>query len=232
MVIGIIAAEKTEMNTIKEYMSDVKEEKVYNLVFFIGKIENKECVLVECGVGKVNSGRTTQILIDKYKVDYVINIGSAGALTSELKIEDIVIGEKLVQHDFDITGAGNYEVGEICGIGKFFESDKKLIKLCKQTIDEFNDRSFNIKLGTIATGDWFASIPEKSQKIQKEFNADCIEMEGAAIAQVCYLDNIPFLVIRGISDTPNGNNKIDFHTYLEIASKRVAEILKNLIMKI
>lgn len=232
MVIGIIAAENTEMIAIKNTMLNVIEEKVYDLNFIKGTIENKQCVLVECGVGKVNAARTTQILIDKYKVNYVINIGSAGALTNELNVEDIVIGKELVQHDFDVTGAGNYELGEICRVGKFFKSDERLVELCNQTINEFKDRHFNIKLGIIATGDWFAHIPEKSKQIQTEFNADCIEMEGASVAQVCFLDKIPFLVIRGISDTPNGNNKIDFHTYLEIVSKRVSEILKNLISKI
>lgn len=232
MIIGIIAAENTEMTAIKKHMINVKSESIYNLVFFIGQIENKTCVLVECGVGKVNAARTTQILIDKFNVNYVINVGSAGALVDELKVEDIVIGKELVQHDFDITGAGNYELGEVCRVGKYFKSDEKLVNLCSQTIQEFQDRHFNIKIGKIATGDWFAHIPEKSKQIQKEFGADCIEMEGSAIAQVCFLDQIPFLVIRGISDTPNGNNKIDFHEYIEVASKRVAEILKNLISKI
>ena len=232
MIIGIIAAEKAEMIAIKNTMKNVLEEKIYNLNFIKGTIENNSCVLVECGVGKVNAARTTQIMIDKYEVNIVINIGAAGALTNELNIEDIVIGKELVQHDFDVTGAGNYELGEVCRVGKFFKSDEKLVKLCEETINEFKDKNFNIKIGRIATGDWFAHIPERAKQIQKEFNADCIEMEGAAIAQVCFLDNVPFLVIRGISDTPNGNNEIDFHTYLEIVSKRVAEILKNLILKI
>lgn len=232
MIIGIIAAVNKEMTAIKNTMKNIEEEKIYDLNFIKGFIENKECVLVECGVGKVNAARTTQILIDKYGVNYVINVGSAGALIDELNIEDIVIGKELVQHDFDASGAGDYEIGEICRVGKFFKSDERLIKLCQETINEYKDKYFNIKIGRIATGDWFSHIKEKSQKIQKEFNADCIEMEGAAIAQVCYLDKIPFLVIRGISDTPNGNNKIDFHTYLEIVSERVAEILKNLILKI
>ena len=180
----------------------------------------------------MNAARTTQIMIDKFNPSYVINVGTAGGLTNELKVKDIVIGKDLVQHDFDITGVGNYEKGEIARTGKFFKSDENLVKLCKNTMEEYKNRDFNIKIGRIVTGDWFASNLEKSLKIQKEFNADCIEMEGAAIAQVCTLDKIPFLVIRGISDTPNGNNEIDFHTYIEEVSKRVGEILKLLIKKI
>ncbi len=231
-MIGIIAAEEKEMLAIKNKMRNIEEEIKYDLIFFKGNLEGKDCVLVECGIGKVNSARTAQIMIDMYDIDYVINIGSAGGLTSDLKIEDIVIAKDLVQHDFDITGVGDYEKGEIARTGKYFECDKRLIKLCKETIEELKNRKFNIKIGRIVTGDWFASDKNKAMQIQKDFDADCIEMEGASIAQVCFLDKIPFLVIRGISDTQNGNNKIDFHTYLEDVSKTVSEILQNLIKKI
>lgn len=232
MRIGIIAAENAEMMAIKEIMNDIKEETVYNLVFTLGNIENKECVLVECGVGKVNAARTTQILIDKYSVDYVINVGSAGGVNKELNILDIVIGNKLVQYDFDISGAGNYEKGEICGTGKFFNSDDRLVELSKEIIENMEGRDFNIVVGSIGSADLFCTDPKLGAKTREEFGVECVEMEGAAIAQVCMLDNIPFLVIRGVSDSPNGNNDIDFHTYLGIVSKRVATILKQLVSKI
>lgn len=232
MDIGIIAAEEKEMLAIKNIMKNVKEEKAYGLIFSEGIISNKKCVLVECGVGKVNSARTAQILIDKYEVNYVINVGVAGGIADELKIKDIVIGEKLVQHDFDVTSAGNYEKGEIARTGKFFKSDSRLVKLCEEVINEIKNKDFYTKVGIIASGDYFCASPEKAIQIREEFNADCIEMEGAAIGQVCFLDEIPFLVIRGISDTQNGNNEVDFHTYLEIVSKQVSEILKSLIEKI
>ncbi len=232
MIIGIIAAEEKEMLAIKNTMTNIEIETIYELIFIKGVIENRNCVLVECGVGKVNASRTAQIMIDKYNVDYVINVGVAGGTNEELKIEDIVIGEKLVQYDFDITTVGNYEKGEIARTGKYFETDKKLVKLCMQAISEIKNREFNVKIGTIATADYFCSNPQKAFEVKKEFNAECVEMEGAAIAQVCYLDKIPFLIIRGISDTPNGNNEVDFHTYIEIVSKRVGYILKSLIAKI
>lgn len=230
-MIGIIAAEEVEMQAIKEKMQNIEEKKIYNLDFFKGKIQEKECVLVTCGVGKVNSARTVQILIDNYKIDYVINVGSSGGINPELNIGDIVIAKNLVQYDFDITGAGDYEKGEICGIGKYIESDKKLTNLCEQTIKEINIEDSNIKIGTIASADYFAVDSKKMEDVRREFNAECVEMEGASIAQVCFLDNVPFLVIRGISDVQNGNNKVDFHTYIEKASKKVAIILENLILK-
>lgn len=232
MKIGIIAAEHEEMLAIKNIMENIKEEKIYNLIFYIGNIHNKECVLVECGVGKVNAARTTQSLIDKYEVDYVINVGSAGSITPELNVQDIVIGKELIQYDFDITQIGDYEKGEICDVGKYFYSDERLIKLCEETIEDMKDRDFNIKIGRIGSADIFFADPKRAIEVRKEFGMECLEMEGAAIGQVCFLDKVPFLVIRGISDTPNGNNKIDFHTYLKIASKRAAEILENLISKI
>ena len=232
MIVGIIAAEEEEMLEIKKLMDDIDEQKIYNLNFVCGKVNGKNCVLVKCGVGKVNAARTTQLLIDKFEVNCVINVGSAGAVNPELQIEDIVIANELIQYDFYITQIGNYEKGEICEIGKYFKSDKKLIELCEQTIDEMSNENINIKIGRVGTADLFCADPQKDAEIREEFEVECVEMEGAAIAQVCMLDNIPFLVIRGISDTPNGNNKIDFHTYLVHASKRAGEILYRLVSKL
>ena len=231
MCIGIIAAEDEEMLAIKELMKEVIQKDIFNLKFYIGKIHDKDCVLVKCGVGKVNSARTTQILIDNFDVQYVINVGSAGGIDPDLKIGDIVIGDRLVQYDFDIRGVGDYELGEICDLGKYIESDKKLLDIIKNIKNELKD--INIKFGTIASADRFFSDVEEAPRIRKEFeNAKCVEMEGAAIAQVCFLDNIPFIVIRGISDVANGNNKMDFHEYLKMASKQCAVIMNEIIKNI
>ena len=227
-MIGIIAAESKEMNEIKKLMKNIKEKDLFNLQFFTGKIEEAECVLVECGEGKVNAARTTQIMIDNFKIDKLVNVGSAGAINEDLNVKDVVIADKLVQYDFDISGLG-YEKGEICNIGKYIYCDKTLVEECKKAIENIENESYKVAIGTIATADSFCDKPEIAKMVRKEFNAECVEMEGAAVAQVCYLDKIPFLVIRGISDTPNGNNKIDFRKYLEVASKQSAKILQNLI---
>ncbi len=110
MCIGIIAAEEEEMLAVKNFMEDISKKEIFNLNFFIGKIHNKDCVIVRSGVGKVNAARTTQIMIDNFKIDYVINIGSAGGINPEIKIGDIVVAERLVQYDFDLTGIGDYEL--------------------------------------------------------------------------------------------------------------------------
>ena len=222
---GIIAAMQEEMQEIKNIMQEICEMQVYELTFFVGKIYNNKVILVEAGVGKVNAARVTQILIDKFEVKKIINIGSAASCNDKLEIGDIVIGSKLVQHDFDIT-AFNHPQGYISNIGQFIESDIELIKKLEKTITYLDNKDFNITIGTIATGDIFCTDINMKNKIRTKFNAEAIEMEGAAIAQVCKLDNIPFVIIRSISDKPNGKNEITFDEFLKKASKRCAYIIE------
>ena len=191
---GIISAMNEEMTEIKKIMKNIEEEKIYELTFFKGIINTTEIVLVETGVGKVNSARVTQILIDKFNPEAIINVGSAGSCNEELEIGDIVIGSKLVQHDFDIT-AFNHPKGYISNIGQFIESDENLIKKFNEIINNKQQKDFKLKLGIIASGDIFCTEIKMKDKIRQKFNADAVEMEGASIAQVCKLDNIPFIVI-------------------------------------
>ena len=130
--VGIIFAMKEEMDALKEYLDITREYEIYDLKFYEGNINNVTCVLVECGVGKVNAARTTQVLIDKMNVDYVFNIGVAGGISKELNVLDIVIGEKLVQHDFDITEF-DHEKGYIPNVGVYIESDSYLVNLAKSS---------------------------------------------------------------------------------------------------
>ena len=226
---GIIAAMQEEMQEIKKIMTETEERKIYELTFTKGKINNTEVVLVEAGVGKVNAARTTQILINNFDIEAIINVGSAASANDELDIGDIVIGKKLVQHDFDITAFGHPK-GFISNVGQYVESDSKLIEKMEQTIVDLQDKEFKIKIGTIASGDIFCTEIKMKEKIRNKFEADAIEMECAAIAQVCKLDNVPFIVIRSISDNPNGNNNITFDQFLEKASKRCAIIIKKFMM--
>lgn len=226
--IGIIAAMQEEKDAIKEIMKDVVETKIYELTIIEGTINEKKCILVESGVGKVNAARVTQILIDKYEIEYIINVGSAATANNELNIGDIVIGKTLVQHDFDIT-AFDHPKGYISNIGTNIKADEMLIKRFEKSIQNIKNQDFKIKIGIIASGDIFCTSPNMKEKINNKFGADAIEMEGAAVAQTCYLDNIPFVVLRSISDTPNNSNNITFDEYLELASKRCADILKEFI---
>ena len=232
MSIGIIVATDEELIETKNIMDSFEEKNVYELTFIKGKISNKKVIAVKCGIGKVNAARTTQILIDKFDVDKIINIGAAGGVNPELKIQDIVIGERLVQYDFDVSSSGDYEKGEIQGVGKYIKSDYELINACRRVLEKRIEKDVNVVIGTIATADIFCSDPEDAKKAREEFEADCVEMEGAAVAQVCYLDKVPFLVIRGISDTPDGENEMEYYTYCHIAAKRAADLLQDLLWEV
>lgn len=219
----IVAAMDEEINAIKEKFNNLEKGMIKNLYYWSGTINEKNYILTKSGIGKVNAARTTQIFIDNFDVKYVINIGSAGAINEELDIGDIVIGTKLVQHDFDTTAFGD-EKGYITGIGKIFESDENLISKYKEYLNSNIIHNKNI-FGTIATGDVFCTDNDMKLNIKKQFGADCVDMEGAAIAQVCTLDKKPFLVIRSISDKVNGKNQIDFNKYIKLASKRCADFV-------
>lgn len=223
--IGIIVAMDEEREAILNIMTDVKVEQVYNLRFLRGKIKEKNCILVKSGIGKVNAARTTQIMLNQFDIQYVINLGAGGSINGLLNIGDVLIGKEVVQHDFDITAFGHSK-GYITGVGDKIICDRNLISELEQIIQSIPERSYQIKIGVIATGDIFCTETWMKDKIRAKFNADVVDMECAAIAQVCYLDNVPFIVIRSISDTPNGENATTFDENLKLASKRCANILK------
>lgn len=226
--IGIIFAMNKELQELLKYLEIKNEYLIFDLKFYEGTINDIECVLVESGVGKVNAARCTQILIDNMKVEYIFNIGVAGGISDKLNVCNIVIGKRLVQHDFDIT-AFNHQKGYIPNVGVFIESDEYLVNLATSCIDTSD---YNILTGTIASGDIFCTEKWMSEKINKKFDALCVEMEGASIAQVCYLSHIPFLIIRSISDTPNNNNVITYEKFLEKSSQNVALFLMKILNKL
>ncbi len=225
--IGLIFALKEELDASIKGFKLIEKINIFNLEIYKCIYNEIECFLVESGIGKVNAARTTQILIDVMKVEYIINAGVAGSLKKSIKIGDIIVGNKLVQHDFDLT-AFNREKGEIPNIGKYISSDKTLIE--KANNIKTNN---NIYVGVIASGDVFVNNEKESNKIYEQFNALCVEMEGASIAQVCFLSEIPFLVIRAISDSPNEkNNNLTYEEFLKTSSEEVARFIKQLIEKV
>lgn len=226
--IGVICAMKEELHEVKKLMSNVYEKKIYDLVFYIGIINKTSCVVVASGIGKVNAARTTQVLIDNFELEYIINLGSAGAINDILNYGDIVIGESFCQRDFDASPLG-FKVGEVPNISKTIKSDTALIKKCKDIASVILSDEYKAIVGKIASGDIFVTDVILKNKIINTFNADCVDMESAAIAQVCFLANIPFISIRSISDSPNGNNQIDFNNYLKLASSRCAEFVTRLL---
>lgn len=224
--IGIIFAEEEELEALRIYLDITNEFDIFDLKFYEGTINNVNCVLVRCGIGKVNAARTTQILIDNMNVDCIFNIGVAGGIDTSLSIGSVVIGEKLVQHDFDLT-AFNYLKGYIPSVkSQYIESDPYFVSLAKEAFNNLKEPLF---LGVIASGDIFCTDIKMSQKINTKFNALCTEMEGASVAQVCFQSHIPFLVIRSISDIPNNENAVIYEEFLKDSSKKVATIMYELL---
>lgn len=223
--IGIVVAMDEEREAIKEIMTDTEIIQIYNLKFIKGNIQNKQCILIKSGVGKVNAARTTQILLNNFDIEYVINVGAAGAINWLLNIGDVIVAKHVVQHDFDITAFGHSK-GYITGVGDKILCDLGLVSAFENMINSIDERKYNIKLGVVASGDIFCSSVEMKNKINKKFNADVVDMECAAVAQVCYLDNVPFISVRCVSDIPNEKNASDFDQNLELASKRCATLIK------
>ena len=219
--IGIIFAMQEELIELKKYLHINDEKKIYDLIFYEATLNNQNIILTESGIGKTNAARTTQILIDYYKPEAIFNIGVAGGIAKNLKVGDIIISTSLVQHDFDIT-AFNHSKGYIPNIGNNIPIDNNLLNTTKTILDTNN---ISYKEGIIATGDIFCTKESMATKINTQFNALCVEMEGASIAQTAYLSKTPCLVIRSISDCPDNNNKVTYEEFLETSSNKVAQIM-------
>ena len=227
MTIGIIAAMAEELEILlKDLNLDEKKEKA-NMTFHKGKLHEKDVVAVVCGIGKVNSAVCTQILVSEYNVDRVINVGVAGGIGKDIYPGDIVIAENLVQHDMDTTAFGD-KIGQIPRLDTFdFKCDKEMVSIAKKACESISE--LNSFTGRIASGDQFIANIEKIQWLDKEFGAISCEMEGASIAQVCYLNSIPFVVIRSISDNANNGAHMDYEKFVPVAVKNSTRILNKML---
>lgn len=212
-------AEEKELSAILNISVILEKRNIFDKIFYISEIDNIDVVIVKSNVGKVNSSRVCQLLIDNFQIKLVINIGTAGSVDNSLNIGDIVISDKLYQYDFDVTPFGR-KLGEIENIGDYIQTNKSLLEIFKGK---------NVFIGNIASGDKFIVDINEKKFINTTFSAKCIEMEGASIAQVCYLCNKPFLIIRVITDKLDGSSKVEFEHFLELSSKKCSELLKSVI---
>ena len=229
--IGIIGAMDEEVHIIKGQMQDVNIKTVASMEFCEGKLQGKDVVVVRCGIGKVNAAVCTQILADLYRIDAVINTGVAGSLRNEIDIADIVLSTDTQQHDMDATGFG-YGVGIIPRMeNSIFVADQELIDLakdvCKQVIPEVG-----VHTGRIVSGDQFISDSGKKTWLVENFDGYCTEMEGAAIAQAAYLNQIPFLIIRAISDKADHSAEMTYSEFEGIAIKNTVKLINGLVARI
>lgn len=230
MIIGIIGAMSEELEILLKDMELDKKETKASMSFHSGRLWGKEVVAVVCGIGKVNAAVCTQILVSEYKVDKIINVGVAGGIGKDIYPGDVVIADSLVQHDMDTSVFGD-RIGQIPRLDTFdFKCDNELVEISKSACEEIKDiKSF---VGRIVTGDQFVADLEKIQWLSKEFEAFACEMEGGSIAHVCYLNHVPFVVIRSISDNANNGAHMDFEKFTPIAVKNSTSLLKKIIEKI
>lgn len=223
-MVGIIGAMEVEVSKLKEMLQDTETKNKAGMTFVSGSLNGKPVVVVRSGIGKVNASICTQILADEYKVNYIINTGVAGSLHNEINIGDIVLSKDALQHDMDATGFG-YAVGVIPQMEKsIFEADERLIQIAEKCIKE-DITDINAFVGRVVSGDQFISDKGKKKWIVDNFQGYCTEMEGAAIAQAAYLNNIPFLIIRAISDKADDSATEDYPTFEAKAAQHCVKLL-------
>ena len=230
-MIGIIGAMDEEVLQIVNEMEVEKVENKASMTFNMGKLSGKDVVIVRSGIGKVNAAVCTQILVDDFGVDYVINTGIAGSLKSEIDIADIVISDDVLHHDMDASGFG-YALGQIPRMETLsFKADQKLIALAKDSCAHVIPQ-VGVHIGRIVSGDQFISNKEVKDKIISNFSGYCTEMEGAAIAQAAYLNKVPFLILRAISDKADDSATMDYPTFEAQAIKNSVLLIRELVARI
>lgn len=227
-VLGVIGAMEEEVEILKEKMEIEETVEVAGMEFYKGTLADKNIVLVRSGIGKVNVAACTQILVDRFNVSALVNSGVAGTMDKELEQGDIVISTDAVQHDFDTTVFGD-PLGEISRLGvTFFEADKDMIAIAKKAAKSID--KINIKEGRIASGDQFVAGGEVADKIIENFGeVQAVEMEGASMAQVAYLNEIPYVILRAISDKADGSAELSYEEFLPIAAKNASTLLEEFI---
>lgn len=215
-MLGIIGAMAEEVQQLKNEMEKPSIISVAGMNFYQGKIKGKEAVVVQSGVGKVNGAICVQILADRFGVDGIVNTGIAGSLKTEINIGDLVLSTDAVQHDVDATQFG-YAIGQIPQLKAFsFPADKKLRQMAADCCRQVNP-DISVHEGRIVTGDQFISSKEKKKWLSQTFEGSCTEMEGAAIAQAAYLNQIPFLIVRAISDKADDSAHMDYEEFERLA---------------
>ena len=231
MTIGIIGAMEEEVSLLKEEM-EIKETVEYaTMTFCKGVLCGKDVVIVRSGIGKVNAAACTQILVDKFNVDVLVNTGVAGSLDATIDIGDIVISTDLVEHDMDTSVFGD-PLGQVPRMDTFsFPADPVLIEKAVVANQEANPdiRTFT---GRIVSGDQFVSSKEVKEKLVNVFQGRCTEMEGAAIAHAAYLNKVSCVIIRAISDKADNSAEMDYPTFEKLAIERSVRLMKNLLPRI
>ena len=220
--LGIIGAMAVEVETLKNKMADLSRFTWAGMEFVAGTLENLPVVVALCGVGKVNAAMCVQILCDRFAVTHIINTGVAGSLCTALDIGDIVVSQDAMYHDFDVTRLG-YTMGQVPGLEVLtFPADEQLLAFAFQASEVA--RPGHTRIGRIASGDQFVSSAAQKESIIAGTHALCAEMEGTAIAQAAWLNRVPFVIIRAISDKADDSAQMDYPAFEALAAERCAAV--------
>lgn len=225
-IIGIIGAMDIEVDGLVAKMTNVNTKKISNITFYQGEIASKGVVVAKCGIGKVFASICAQTMIMEYNPSVIINSGVAGTLTKELGVLDVAIAKNVVQHDMDTSAIGD-PVGLISGINLvYLDANNEVINTLESACEALNCKALT---GTIASGDKFIASLEDKNSIVNSFGAIACEMEGASIGQTCYVNGVPFGILRAISD--GDGTQLDYQEFAPLAAKQSIEIVKKFIEK-
>ncbi|MFT8318324.1 MAG: 5'-methylthioadenosine/S-adenosylhomocysteine nucleosidase [Sporolactobacillus sp.] len=231
MKLGLIGAMEEEVAILKEKMVDRTELEIAGCHFYNGKLQGHDVVLLQSGIGKVNAAIGTTLLIDHYAPDQVINTGSSGGTDQTLAIGDVVISTEVFHHDVDAT-AFNYKQGQVPGMPASFLPDQELVELATVVAQQMAE-NHQIIQGAIGSGDAFMSDPERIEALKKVFpRMKTVEMEAAAIAQTCYRFDVPFLIVRSLSDIAGKSSNISFDKFLKTAAAHSASFVLALLKEL
>ena len=229
--IGIIGAMELEVDTLKSKMEVSQIVKKASMEFYEGTLDGVPAVVVRSGIGKVNAGICVQILVDVFGITHVINTGVAGSLKNEINIGDIVVSTDALQHDMDATGFG-YPLGEIPQMGvREFVADARMVELAKEICEKVNPE-IGVFKGRVISGDQFICSKDVKDRLVENFAGFCTEMEGAAIAQAAYLNEIPYVVLRAISDKADDSAHEDYPTFERKAAEHCAKLVMGMVKEL
>lgn len=229
--IGIIGAMELEIEELKGRMTITNIVRKAGMEFHEGSLNGANVVIVRSGIGKVNAALCVQILADVFQVSHVINTGVAGSLNAKLDIGDILISRDALHHDMDVTIFG-YAPGEVPQMNTLsFPADESLVTLAESSCRKVN-AEIRVMTGRVVSGDQFISSKEVKERLIAQFHGDCTEMEGASIAHAAYLNKIPFVVIRAISDKADDSAEMDYPTFEREAAKHSARLVEDMVRNI
>ncbi len=227
MKAGIIGAMEPEVAILKAKLTNCKTSTHAGYRFYQGQLGNNEVVIVQSGIGKVAAALATAILIDKFQPDYVVNTGSAGGFDARLKVGDVVVSSEVRYHDVDVTAFG-YEIGQLPANPAAYIPHETLVNAAKKGIEQLD--GIQSMVGLITTGDTFMTKDDDIAKARANFpSMAAVEMEGAAIAHTCYQFNVPFVIIRSLSDIAGKESPTSFDEYLETASVNSSQLVINML---